>query len=121
MQTDVKTERWQIRAQKVIADLPTVSYAEHMGGPVVVDLTSPAHSTTAGTAVTTTPSITTKVIKQTPTQAEERCSICMDPYINEDMLKVLPCRHFFHGHCATGWLLDHNSCPMCKRKVTISP
>jgi len=121
---DVKTERWRFRAQKVIADLPTVSYAEHMGGPVVVDLTSPVQSTTAAAhaaATTGSPSITTYAIKRTPTQTEERCSICMDPYINEDMLKVLPCRHFFHSHCATGWLNDHNSCPMCKRKVTISP
>lgn len=37
-------------------------------------------------------------------EEEERCAVCMDPYVSEDMLRVLPCQHFFHSHCAQGWL-----------------
>lgn len=79
-------------------------------------------------------------------EREEYCIVCMEPYISEDMVTKLPCKHYFHCHCAQGWLVvssvlkiirykfrvlieffsiaspqDHNSCPYCKTKVTATP
>ena len=50
-----------------------------------------------------------------------RCAVCMDNFEAEDVLHLLPCEHYFHCDCTTGWLADHNSCPICKVRVAASP
>ncbi len=50
-----------------------------------------------------------------------RCAVCMENYESTDEVYVLPCAHYFHLSCGEGWLHDHNSCPICKVKVTASP
>lgn len=40
-----------------------------------------------------------------PEEDEEHCIVCMEPYVPEDMVKQLPCKHFFHCHCTQGWLV----------------
>ena len=49
------------------------------------------------------------------------CAVCMEVFAGEDKLNVLPCQHYFHETCTQGWLADHNSCPMCKSKVSVTP
>lgn len=46
----------------------------------------------------------------------EICAICR----NQVQLKVknkLNCNHYFHPDCVMTWILEHNSCPLCKEKV----
>jgi hypothetical protein len=46
----------------------------------------------------------------------DKCIICMDNYENEDVLKILPCHHYYHKECIKEWLLKYNHiCPICKK------
>jgi hypothetical protein len=49
------------------------------------------------------------------------CIICMEDYKEEDEVIELPCdtRHFFHAACISGWLKTNNSCPLCKKPITM--
>ncbi|KAJ1664620.1 hypothetical protein IW140_004013 [Coemansia sp. RSA 1813] len=54
-----------------------------------------------------------------PTEAgPPSCVICLEEYIVDDEVRVLPCGHVFHDQCIIPWLLRPNSkfheCPMCK-------
>ena len=49
-----------------------------------------------------------------PQPEARHCTIClMTPVVN-DVLKTLPCDHFFHSDCLKQWFTDHASCPMCR-------
>lgn len=46
------------------------------------------------------------------------CSVCMDDVTVGDEVIVLPCSHWFHEQCASLWLSEHNSCPICRKAIT---
>lgn len=33
-----------------------------------------------------------------------RCVVCMDDFETEDVVLLLPCKHYFHQLCTEGWL-----------------
>ena len=45
----------------------------------------------------------------------------MVEYEPEDEIIPLPCdvRHFFHAPCIENWLKQNNSCPLCKKPITM--
>lgn len=45
------------------------------------------------------------------------CTICIDEVRVGDEVIVLPCRHWFHEECASLWLKQHNSCPVCRATI----
>lgn len=45
------------------------------------------------------------------------CTICIDEVVVEDEVVVLPCKHWFHEECASLWLKQHNSCPVCRAAI----
>ncbi|KAI0425111.1 hypothetical protein F5Y09DRAFT_322569 [Xylaria sp. FL1042] len=45
------------------------------------------------------------------------CTICIDEVKVGDEVIVLPCRHWFHEECASLWLKQHNSCPVCRAAI----
>lgn len=48
----------------------------------------------------------------------EECVICLEDFVDEDELRVLPCKHEFHIPCIDGWLTKQKKfCPICKRDV----
>ncbi|KAJ1799474.1 hypothetical protein LPJ59_001807 [Coemansia sp. RSA 2399] len=54
-----------------------------------------------------------------PTEAgPPSCVICLEAYIVDDNVRVLPCGHVFHDQCIIPWLLrpkpSFHECPMCK-------
>ena len=49
---------------------------------------------------------------------EEPCNICMEDYIDGDILKQLPCNHYYHKDCISQWLCNEKTtCPMCRKDV----
>ncbi|XP_034984577.1 RING finger protein 148 [Zootoca vivipara] len=44
----------------------------------------------------------------------ESCAVCLEMYKPKDITRVLHCRHLFHKACVDPWLLNHQTCPVCK-------
>ncbi|XP_040569750.1 E3 ubiquitin-protein ligase RNF13-like [Lepeophtheirus salmonis] len=48
----------------------------------------------------------------------DTCCICLDDYINNDKLRILPCDHAYHKNCIDPWLVKNRRiCPQCRKKV----
>jgi len=46
------------------------------------------------------------------------CPICLDDYQDDDLLRILPCKHEFHAACVDQWLIHRKRyCPLCKYDV----
>jgi hypothetical protein len=47
------------------------------------------------------------------------CTICIDDLVLGETVMTLPCKHWFHETCATMWLKEHNTCPICRSSVEL--
>ncbi|KAL8496903.1 hypothetical protein ACS0TY_020546 [Phlomoides rotata] len=46
------------------------------------------------------------------------CPICLEEYKDGDYCAALvTCHHTFHVDCITAWLLDNDTCPLCRSLV----
>ena len=46
------------------------------------------------------------------------CSVCLDEFKEDDILKKLNCEHIFHKDCLEPWLNNNNrNCPLCKTDI----
>ncbi|OMO56658.1 Zinc finger, RING-type [Corchorus capsularis] len=54
-------------------------------------------------------------ITDEPTAETEPCCICQEDYANGEELGKLDCGHDFHFNCIKQWLVQKNSCPICKK------
>jgi len=56
--------------------------------------------------------------RNTPVSAEqESCVICFEDYTNDDIIRLLPCYHFFHQECVDTWLRLNSTCPFCRNPI----
>ncbi|KAI3372521.1 hypothetical protein L3Q82_023004, partial [Scortum barcoo] len=69
-------------------------------------------------------SLKTKMYRQPkpwcdPSQPVEtdNCAVCLEPFNNNQCLRVLPCLHEYHRDCVDPWLLVQHTCPLCKRSI----
>jgi E3 ubiquitin-protein ligase RNF115/126 len=49
------------------------------------------------------------------------CSICMDAVEVGEPITILPCKHWFHESCIKAWLVEHDTCPHCRKGITPEP
>jgi len=60
------------------------------------------------------------VIEYSKLKEEEKskyktCAICMDDFIEDSKIRILPCFHGFHLDCIDKWLKEYNyKCPICR-------
>ncbi|KAH8597290.1 hypothetical protein B0O99DRAFT_508561, partial [Bisporella sp. PMI_857] len=50
-------------------------------------------------------------------EGKGECTVCMDDVHIGDEVVVLPCTHWFHEACASAWLREHNTCPICRKGI----
>ena len=43
-----------------------------------------------------------------------QCIICMEGFVENELVKQLPCGHIFHEDCINHWLEQQKNCPFCK-------
>jgi hypothetical protein len=48
---------------------------------------------------------------------EKKCVICLEYFVNGDVLTTIPCFHLFHPKCINEWFKSKNTCPICKTKI----
>jgi E3 ubiquitin-protein ligase RNF115/126 len=57
--------------------------------------------------------------KELGPEGKGECSVCMDDVTIGDEVVFLPCMHWFHEVCASMWLGEHNTCPICRKGIDI--
>lgn len=45
------------------------------------------------------------------------CNICKDDFLENEIIKMIPCTHRYHKECIEEWLRRNSVCPMCRFKV----
>jgi len=50
-------------------------------------------------------------------EEKRACSICLESFEKDEMLKTLTCFHSFHQKCIDNWLIRVANCPVCKTAV----
>jgi hypothetical protein len=53
---------------------------------------------------------------------EGTCSVCLDDFQEEELIKELPlCHHLFHAHCLKQWyeMSKVDTCPVCRSKFGV--
>ncbi|KAI9143393.1 hypothetical protein BKA69DRAFT_123025 [Paraphysoderma sedebokerense] len=44
----------------------------------------------------------------------DTCPVCIEPFEDNEDLRMLPCQHVYHAECIDSWLTDRDPrCPMC--------
>ena len=46
-----------------------------------------------------------------------QCSICLVNFEEDETVRQLPCKHYFHTDCIYTWLRQNNTCPVCRGVV----
>ncbi|GMY36103.1 E3 ubiquitin-protein ligase RNF181-like [Fagus crenata] len=55
----------------------------------------------------------------TPTDNDhDVCSVCIQSFRSGEGGKQVPCGHVYHATCIASWLSRHNSCPLCRCKIS---
>jgi hypothetical protein len=49
--------------------------------------------------------------------SEKKCSICLEHFRREEMVRTLPCFHSYHANCIDPWLRSNSTCPICKHDI----
>lgn len=57
--------------------------------------------------------------KVTLTNKILNCAICIEDIVVGNKIIKLQCGHVFHSPCILKWVKDKNSCPYCRKKVTV--
>jgi len=45
------------------------------------------------------------------------CVVCLEPMRRAEIVRILPCCHFYHKDCVDRWLQRHKRCPVCNGDI----
>ncbi|GAA0184621.1 ubiquitin-protein ligase [Lithospermum erythrorhizon] len=63
------------------------------------------------TAIDAMPTIT---INQRHLSTDAHCPVCKEKFELGSAARKMPCDHIYHSDCIVPWLVEHNSCPVCR-------
>lgn len=58
--------------------------------------------------------IPTIKINQRHLRGDSHCPVCKERFELGSEAREMPCNHFYHSDCIVPWLVQHNSCPVCR-------
>lgn len=59
----------------------------------------------------------TVCITKDQTDRRLECSVCKEEYCLGELVRELPCLHYFHSECIVPWLELHDTCPVCRKSL----
>ncbi len=84
---DVKEERWAMIASEKIQKIPTVLFTQTMAEG------------------------------KDENHTEVKCLICQFAYEDREVLRRLPCSHYFHKECNDNWMKAKDTCALCRKSI----
>ncbi|KAJ4906684.1 RING-H2 finger C1A [Raphanus sativus] len=60
---------------------------------------------------------TIKISQRHLRSSDSNCPVCKDEFELGAEAKQMPCNHIYHSDCIVPWLVQHNSCPVCRQEL----
>ncbi|KAI9011495.1 hypothetical protein BC832DRAFT_550856 [Gaertneriomyces semiglobifer] len=81
----------------------------------------PTHTSvrTTSSALTDRTNLSTRTVNVPGAPTSETCAICLGDFMDGEIIRTLPCAHYFHSECIDPWLMEQSTCcPLCKEDCT---